>query len=144
DVVPNHDEVNFCDHGIALTRRFRALKIWLSLKTLGIAWFRRLIDHTCALAEYAQALLEKAGFKITSATKLSIVCFRHVPGDDDLQQTIADELLKTGRAFLSTTRLNGHTTLRFCFVNWRTTARDVEEIVDLLTAIGKRLTGPAS
>jgi glutamate/tyrosine decarboxylase-like PLP-dependent enzyme len=139
DVVPHHDEVNFCDHGIALTRRFRALKIWLSIKTLGVAWFRRLIEHTCALSDYAQALLEQAGcFEITSASKLSIVCFRHVPGDDDAQQTIADELLKTGRAFLSTTRLNDRTTLRFCFVNWRTTARDVEEIVDLLAAIGKR------
>lgn len=140
DVVPNHDEVNFCDHGIALTRRFRALKIWLSIKTLGVAWFRRLIEHTWALTEYAQALLEQSGrFEITSPQRFSIVCFRYVPGSDDVQQAIADELLKTGRAFLSTTRLNGRTTLRFCFVSWRTTARDVEEIVDLLLEIGRRL-----
>ena len=91
--------------------------------------------------------MERAGcFEITSARKLSIVCFRYLPKKaatdeamDALQQAIAAELLATGRAFLSTTRLNGHTTLRFCFVNWRTTAADVEEIVMHLQQIGKRL-----
>jgi glutamate/tyrosine decarboxylase-like PLP-dependent enzyme len=147
DVVPNQDEINFCDHGIALTRRFRALKIWFAVKLLGLAWHRRLIEHNCTLADYAQALLERAGcFEITSRRKLSIVCFRYLPtrtGSDEamnvLQQNIAAELLRTGRAFLSTTRLRGQTTLRFCFVNWRTTAADVEEIVASLQQIGQRL-----
>jgi aromatic-L-amino-acid decarboxylase len=144
DVVPHHDEINFCDQGIALTRRFRALKIWFSLKLLGVGWFRRLIEHDCALAEYAQALLEETGrFEITSRRKLSIVCFRYVPRRalplDALQQAIADELARSGEAFLSTTRLDGRTTLRFCFINWRTTAQDVEAIVAMLTEIGARL-----
>ncbi|MBI1832695.1 MAG: aminotransferase class V-fold PLP-dependent enzyme [Planctomycetes bacterium] len=157
DVVPNHDEINFCDHGIALTRRFRALKIWFSIKMLGIAWFRRLIEHGIALADYAQALLEQTGcFKITSPRKLSIVCFRyrnrspHAPREearhaerdaygDALQLAIAEELTRSGRAFLSTTRLNGQSTLRLCFVSWRTTAADVDEVVRLLCEIGERL-----
>jgi glutamate/tyrosine decarboxylase-like PLP-dependent enzyme len=148
DAVPQPDEINFCDHGIALTRRFRALKIWFSIKLLGIGWFRRLIEHTCALAEFAQALVEKKGcFDITSRRKLSVVCFRYVPRgrpltavqSDALQQAINEELTRTGRAFLSTTRLCGQTTLRFCFVNWRTSAADVEEIVGLLTDIGERV-----
>lgn len=146
DVVPQHDEINFCDQGIALTRRFRALKIWFSVKLLGVAWHRRLVEHNVNLAQYAAALLENARcFEITSAPKLSIVCFRYVPGDgahcdtDALQQAIAADLLQSGRAFLSTTRLHGRTTLRFCFVNWRTTAEDVEEIVNALATIGARL-----
>ncbi len=144
DVTPRHDEINFCDHGIALTRRFRALKIWFSLKFLGVSWFRRLIEHDCALAEYAEALLEKTGrFEITSRRKLSIVCFRYVPRRplplDALQEAIANELARSGEAFLSTTRLDGRTTLRFCFINWRTTAEDVEAIVAMLTGIGARL-----
>jgi glutamate/tyrosine decarboxylase-like PLP-dependent enzyme len=144
DVVPNHDEINFCDQGIALTRRFRALKIWFSLKLLGVGWFRRLIEHGCALAEYAQALLEQTGrFEITSRRKLSIVCFRYVPKRlmplDALQQAIADELARSGEAFLSTTRLDGRTTLRFCFINGRTAAQDVEAIVALLQRIGERM-----
>ena len=141
DVIPNHDEINFCDHGIALSRRFRALKIWFSIKLLGIAWFRRLIEHSCALADYAQALLERSGrFEITSGRKLSVVCFRYrsSQNSDALQLAIADELMRTGRAFLSTTRLHGRSTLRLCFVNWRTTAADVEEVVGLLGEIGAR------
>ena len=59
DVAPGHDEeVNYADYGIALTRRFRALKVWLSVQVLGLDWFRRLADHGCALADYAQARLE--------------------------------------------------------------------------------------
>jgi len=147
DVIPKHDEVNFCDLGIALTRRFRALKIWFSIKLLGIAWFRRLIEHDIALAEYAQGLLEQSGrFDITSRRKLSVVCFRYVPNrriaadrTDTLQLAIAEELTRTGRAFLSTTRLHGRCTLRLCFVNWRTTTADVEEVVGLLKLIGERL-----
>jgi len=144
DVVPAHDEINFCDHGIALTRRFRALKIWFSIKLLGLTWFRRLIDHTCALAEFAQALVEQAGcFEITSSRKLGIVCFRYVPQRslpiDALQQAIAEELFRSGLAFLSTTRLNGSSTLRLCFVNARTTAVDVENVVRSLADIGGRL-----
>ena len=150
DVVPSADEINFCDHGIALTRRFRALKIWFSMKLLGLAWFRRLIEHGCNLAEYAQALIESNDcFEITSRRKLSIVCFRHVPTGrsftaeqlDAHQQAVTEELTRTGRGFISTTRLHGRTTLRFCFVNWRTTAADVEEIVRLLQEIGDRNLG---
>jgi glutamate/tyrosine decarboxylase-like PLP-dependent enzyme len=139
DVVPRSDEINFCDHGIALTRRFRALKVWLSMKLLGLTWFRRLIEHSCALAAYAQALIENAGcFEITSARKMSIVCFRY-RGSDALQLAIADELTRDNRAFISTTQLNGRNTLRFCFVNWRTSADDVEMLVQWIATIGRRL-----
>ncbi len=149
DVIPREDEINFCDQGIALTRRFRALKIWMSVKLLGVGWYRRLIAHNCALARYAEALVRTAGcFEVTSAAKLSIVCFRYVPRDcaigdaelDTLQQAIAAELLASGLAFISTTRLHGRTTLRFCFVNWRTTAADVDEVVAAIASIGDRMT----
>ncbi|MSQ96085.1 MAG: aminotransferase class V-fold PLP-dependent enzyme [Gemmataceae bacterium] len=147
DVEPRADEINFCDHGIALTRRFRALKIWFSIKLLGLGWFRRLIEHGCALAEYAQALVEQAGcFEITSPRNLGIICFRFMPRRqlaneelDALQQAIAEELFRSGKAFLSTTRLHGQSTLRLCFVNWRTTAADVEDVVRSLAEIGGRL-----
>ena len=58
---------------------------------------------------------------------------------DALNVKIAEELRATGRAFLSSTRLRGRVALRFCFVNWRTTANDVEEIVNLLNSIGQRV-----
>jgi glutamate/tyrosine decarboxylase-like PLP-dependent enzyme len=150
DVEPAEDEVNFCDHGLPLTRRFRALKIWLSLKVLGLSWFRALAQRCCRLADYAQALLaETPGFEVISPRQLSIVCFRYVPPGtpphseksaariDRLNLMVASRLMGTGRAFLSTTRLGGRVALRFCFVNWRTTARDVEEFVALLRELGE-------
>lgn len=150
DVVPADEEVNFCDRGIALTRRFRALKIWLSVKVLGVAWFRGLADRCCRLAHYAQLTLEQTGdFEILCPRNLSIVCFRYVPRGrrmtdaqlDALNLAMLEELRKTGRAFLSSTRLNGRVAVRICFINWRTTSGDVDEIVRLLREIGGRLAG---
>ena len=144
DVAPNDDEVNFADHGIALTRRFRALKIWFSIQVLGLDWFRRLVAHSCGLAEYAQALLEQTpGFEILCKRRLSVVCFRYAPAGtpdaDALNERLVRDLRATGRAFLSSTRLRGAFALRLCFINWRTTAADVEEVVALMASIGKGL-----
>jgi glutamate/tyrosine decarboxylase-like PLP-dependent enzyme len=148
DVEPAEDEPNFADRSIALTRRFRALKVWLSVKVLGVGWFRALVERSCRLTDFAQALLERSPvFEVMSPRQLSIVCFRYVPprlrlGDDDLDRlnlALVEGLRETKRAFISSTRLRGRVALRFCFVNWRTTADDVEEVVRLLTEIGGRL-----
>jgi len=152
DVEPAQDEINFADHSLALTRRFRALRLWLSIKVLGLGWFRTLIAHCCNLAELAQALLEASpAFEVMCPRQLSIVCFRFVPPGfkvreaaderqlDELNLALIERLRATGRAFISSTRLRGRVALRFCFVNWRTTAKDVEEIVALLRACGAEL-----
>lgn len=144
DVEPNEGEINFADRGLALTRRFRALKIWLSVQMLGLDWFRELIERGLYLAGYAQTLLESTGcFEILHARHLSIVCFRYrnlrpETDLDAINATIARELAATQRAFLSTTRLRGRVALRMCFTNWRTTTADVEEVVNLLEEIGKK------
>lgn len=149
DVQPAADEVNFADMGLALSRRFRALKIWFSIKVLGIGWFRSMIQHTCALAELAEQLLVKTGrFEVLSPRQLSMVCFRYRPiarqGNrtedmDRFNLDLCEAVRDSGRAFLSSTRLNDRVALRFCFVNWRTTAGDVEEIVRLLVSLGEKL-----
>jgi glutamate/tyrosine decarboxylase-like PLP-dependent enzyme len=152
DVEPGSEEINFADQGIALTRRFRALKIWLSVKVLGLSWFRALVDRCCRLADLGQMLLERElVFEILCPRQLSIVCFRFVPRGfsarseaderrlDELNLALIDAVRATGRAFLSSTRLRGRVAIRFCFVNWRTTAADVEEVVGLLRTLGERL-----
>lgn len=144
DVEPNADEVNFDDYGLALTRRFRALKIWLSMQVLGVGWFRQLVERCCRLADYSQALLEQTpGFEVVCPRRLSIVCFRWVPPGfagtdvelDRINLALTEALRANGRAFISSTRLNGRVALRFCFVNWRTTAGDVQEIIALLARL---------
>lgn len=147
DVAPNPDEINFADHGIALTRRFRALKIWLSVKTLGVGWFRRLVEHCCRLAEFAQVLVQQTpGFELLGRRRLSIVCFHYRPAGmtgeevNAFNLALCEEARRTGRLFLSTTRLRDQVALRLCFVNWRTTAADVEEAIRLLQETAGRLT----
>jgi aromatic-L-amino-acid decarboxylase len=145
DVQAAEDEINFADHGIALSRRFRALKIWLSVKVLGLGWYRELVQRCMRLAEFAEATLRQAGcFEILSTPRLSILCFRYRPeGKNEAQlevinQRILHALKTDGRVFLSSTRLAGKLALRFCFVNWRTTADDVEQVVKVLKEIGER------
>jgi glutamate/tyrosine decarboxylase-like PLP-dependent enzyme len=143
DVTDHEGEVNYSDYGISLTRRFRALKIWLSVRMLGLDWFRKLASHCCTLAEYAEVRLAATGcFEILCSRQLSIVCFRYAASRGDLNELnrqLAEALRQTGRAFLSSTRLRGVYVLRMCFVNWRTCAADVDEIVDLLVRLGSEI-----
>lgn len=138
DVEPKEGEINFSDCGISLTRRFRALKIWLSVQTFGVGWFRQMIERCCRLADFAQRLLEQSVFEILHPRQLSIVCFRYRQEGmseadlDKLNSRIATQLRSSGRAFLSSTRLQGRFALRMCFINWRTTTEDIDEIVCLL------------
>jgi glutamate/tyrosine decarboxylase-like PLP-dependent enzyme len=145
DFEHDPDEIDFADHGIALTRRFRALKIWLSVKVLGVGWFRRLVRHSMRLAGLMQALLEETrDFEIVSPRRLSTLCFRYAPPGyspeqlDEINRTLVAEVNRSGRAFLATTRLRDRTVVRCCFVNWRTTASDVEEVAELLRCCGDR------
>lgn len=131
DVIPAEDEVNFSDRGIALTRRFRALKVWLSLKVLGLGWFRRMVTHTRTLAQYAALALSEAGFVVLS-TRMSIVCFVWPGADDEAHRAMLHQALETGEIFFSSTRLQGRVVLRLCFVNWRTCADDVDRAVAIL------------
>jgi glutamate/tyrosine decarboxylase-like PLP-dependent enzyme len=127
-------------------------KIWLSAKVLGIGWFRELVAHGCRLADFAQGLLEQSPrFEILSRRQLSIVCFRYVPVHfqaeheeaqqnlDRLNLALVDRVRASGRAFLSSTRLHGRVAVRLCFVNWRTTAEDVVEVVRLVEEVGEQV-----
>jgi glutamate/tyrosine decarboxylase-like PLP-dependent enzyme len=148
---PDASEVHFADHGLALSRRFRALKIWLSVKTLGLGWFRALVGRCCRLAAYAEELLHtRTDFEVLCPRNLSVVCFRYWPGGspdtprdeerlDRVNLALVKELRETGRAVISSIRLGERVALRLCFVNWRTTAGDVDEVLDLLGALGRRL-----
>jgi glutamate/tyrosine decarboxylase-like PLP-dependent enzyme len=141
DAEPHAGEVNFSDRGIALTRRFRALKVWVSVQMLGEQWFRGLIERCCRLARFAEEALIAAGkFEILHPPRLSIVCFRlRPPGTseeelDAVNEQVARRLRESGRAFLSSTKIHGRYALRMCFVNWRTTSGDVLEVIESLRA----------
>lgn len=146
DVTADPAAVNFADRGIALTRRFRALKIWLSIKVLGLSWFRRLVQRCLDLAEYSEQSLEAlANFEMLCPRGLSIVTFRWHPPEisadalDSLNLRLAQAIRSSGQAFLSTTRIDGKAALRLCFINWRTTSGDVDAVIELLRSEAKKL-----
>ncbi len=133
----------YFDESIELSRRFRALKLWFSLKYHGIASFRESIrsdlDHAQRLAFQIARTSE---LEIMAPIELSVVCFRYVC-DRNLpvaeQNKINVEILRKinerGRVYLSNATINSHFCLRVCVVNHRTTDADIDEIIpEVMTA----------
>jgi aromatic-L-amino-acid/L-tryptophan decarboxylase len=139
DAAARQDEVNFSDRGIQLTRSFRALKVWLSFKSYGLDYFRRAVERGIALAELAEEGLRKAGdWVIVAPTQISLVTFRyHREGADEaelemMNRRLADIMLEDEIVTLSSTLLEGRTSLRLCTVNPRTTTADLELVLERL------------
>jgi glutamate/tyrosine decarboxylase-like PLP-dependent enzyme len=121
-------EINLADYGVQLTRNFRALKLWLSLKYFGLESFRAAIEHGFALAEFCEACIRKTpGWEIVTSAQMGIVCFRHRASDDAAHLRLVQRILKDGYALVTSTILRGTTVLRMCAINPRSTEADVEE-----------------
>jgi glutamate/tyrosine decarboxylase-like PLP-dependent enzyme len=134
-----HGEVDLCDYGVELSRGFRALKLWMSLKVYGIDAFRGALTHNLQLARYAeQRLRERAHWQIISPATLGIVAFRYAPADlseeqvDALNRALVDAMLTDGFALVSSTVLRGRVALRMCTLNPRATEADVDGTIERL------------
>jgi aromatic-L-amino-acid decarboxylase len=126
-------EINFTDYGLQLTRSFRALKLWLSLKYFGLEAFRAAIERGFALAEFTEACLRKMpGWEIITPAQMGIVCFRYAGADDSAHQRLVQDLIRDGFALITSTILRGRTVLRMCPINPRSTEADVEEALKRL------------
>ena len=140
DIEGNQSEINFYDHGIELTRHFRALKFYMSIKTFGIAAFRKAIDYSIVLAEEVEEQLRASNkWEVVSPATLAIINFRYNPVSekwsekklDAMNQKISAKMMASGEALLVTTILQGHVVLRMCLINPRTTIKDVQETLIL-------------
>jgi glutamate/tyrosine decarboxylase-like PLP-dependent enzyme len=132
DVHRNTAETNMADYGIQLSRGFRALKVWLSMNTFGLAAFREAVTHGFELAEFAERELRtRRDCEILSPAEMGIVAFRFGK-NDDLQTRLVDLMLRDGFAFLTSTTLKGVTALRLCTINPRTTDDDIIQTIDRL------------
>ncbi len=144
DVAPGEEEVNFCDYGLQLSRRFNALKLWMSLKVFGADAFENAIDHGIALAESAEEILAASpAWEVVTPAQLGVVTFRYAsegpsPAGDGLQQEIAARIVADGYAVVATTRFKGRTVLRLCTINPRTTVADVAEVLHRLERHGQQ------
>jgi len=133
----------FFEESMELSRRFRALKVWLSLRYHGLAAFRGAIradlDHAEQLAGFVRGAPE---LELLAPLELSAVCFRYRvnPGDrdlDDLNSRILRRVKENGRIYLSNASIRGRFALRACFVNHRTQDADVAEIVPEVLAAAR-------
>ena len=131
DVSGRTGEVNFFDRGVQLTRGFRALKLWMTLKVYGLAAVRRGIEHGIRSAERAEELLRSAGWQIATPAQLGIVSFRR--GDDAARHLrTVSEMQAEGVAAISSTVLHGVTVLRMCAIHPATSESDLELTVSAL------------
>ncbi len=139
DIEGNSSEINFYDHGIQLTRHFRALKFYMSIKTFGLNAFKEAIDYNIALAETVEALLKKSQqWQVISSANLAIINFRYHPIGlslteeklDALNQYISKQIIAAREAVLVTTILHDKVVLRMCLINPKTTIDDIEETLN--------------
>ncbi len=146
DIEGNESEINFYDHGIQLTRRFRALKFYMSLKTFGLESFRKAITYNIDLAEQTETLLRKSAlWEITSPATLAIINFRYNPISqnlpeeilDRINQNISKEIIASKEALLATTVLQGQIVLRMCLINPRTTIEDIKSTLEQCEMYGE-------
>jgi glutamate/tyrosine decarboxylase-like PLP-dependent enzyme len=122
----------FFDESMELSRRFRALKLWLSLRYHGRGAFREAIaldlQHAQLLAHLIQ---QEPSLELLAPVSLSAVCFRHRSADN---QSVLQHVLRRGKVYLSNATINGHFALRACFVNHRTVEADVRSVVEEVMA----------
>lgn len=132
-----------CDLGPDLSRGFRALKTWLTIKAYGTQRLGQSIERCCALAQLlAQAIDAQEALVLMAPVALNIVCFRFLPPrgvcTDELNERIAVALQESGLALVSTTKLGGHRVLRAALVNHRSDERDVQTLLAAVVQLGRR------
>lgn len=133
----------FNDRGIQLSRGFRALKVWFSLKEHGVKKIGKAIEKNILQAQYLKSQIENDNFlELLAPVPLNIVCFRYIDKSiseksiDALNRDILVELQESGVALPSQTVLHGKFALRVCFVNHRTEDSDIDLMLDEVKKLG--------
>ena len=137
-------ELHACDTTLEYSRPFRALKLWLAFRTHGAAEFRAALERNLAQARLlVDEVRRHPDLELMVEPELSIVPFRHVPpGVRDLDEhnlRLASALQADGRVFVAAATVDGHTCLRPCIVNFRTSDADVCALVEVTREIGARI-----
>jgi aromatic-L-amino-acid decarboxylase len=133
-----------------LTRSFRALKVWMAVKTFGAQRFREVIDQCLDLTEFAAELFRRSPrLEIVTPPSLGIFTFRYVPkrlrgtpseSESELNRLNSDlvaRAIASGEIFLSSTRLGSRTVVRFCVLNHRTRKEDIRRALRQIERFGQ-------
>ena len=126
----------------------RALKIWMSVQTFGMAAFRQAVSKGMELADQAEEYVQASQtLEMLTPASLSIVCFRVNHADIDLDEEALEEVNRTvlahvfwdDHAFVSSTLLHGKFALRMCIVNHTTAWDDVRETLEAIERFGREV-----
>jgi aromatic-L-amino-acid/L-tryptophan decarboxylase len=129
-----------CDLGPDLSRGFRALKTWFTLKTYGTDKLGAIITRSCALAGYLEArILAEPRLELLAPVQLNIVCFRYRAANPDrVNGDIVVDIQESGIAAPSTTVLDGRLAIRAAIVNHRTDICDIDALLEAVLDFGAR------
>lgn len=141
----------FCDFGIELSRRFRALSVWFTMREFGLQRLGQVVTMNCDLAaSLAERIAGLPHFEVLAPVTLNIVCARFNDGEtapeelDKINDTLAIKLQMSGEVVPSTTRINGKLALRFNFTNHRVTTDDLDRVMTALIEASKNAKEPST
>lgn len=119
-----------------LTKHFRGLRMWLSMKLFGLAPFRAALKEKLLLTQYFyQQIQEIEGIETVMEPELSVLIFRYVPetgNADEFNKQLVDAIHEDGRVFLSSTTINGHIYQRLAVLSFRTHLGTIDQAIDIL------------
>jgi glutamate/tyrosine decarboxylase-like PLP-dependent enzyme len=140
---------NFHEYGPQNSRGFRALKVWLALRQVGRSGYVKMIEDDISLAQLLHERVSANEYLRPVSCELSIVTFAFVPPDlasgehgeylDQLNTELLSALQEDGSVYMSNAVVDGRFLLRACVVNFRTSAADIVEVVDLVVKAGMEL-----
>ncbi len=131
--------IDYRDWHMPLGRRFRALKLWFVIRHYGVEGLRSYIRRHVGLAQdFARWVQEHEEFELAVPAPLSLVCFRHL-GGDEANQRLMERLNASGRIYLTHTKLGGKLTLRLAVCGTYTERRHVERAWELIRETAKHL-----
>jgi glutamate/tyrosine decarboxylase-like PLP-dependent enzyme len=143
---PEDPHPNFGYFGPEMSRRARALPAWASLRAYGRAGYRAMVERHLDLAQrLAERIDDEPSLERLADVPLNVVCFRFRPAGldesdlDELNRRLGEALVEDGRVYVGTTTYDGRVALRPAIVNWRTTERDVDALVDVAIELGTKL-----
>ena len=144
---------NYVDYGPQNSRGFRALKVWLALRHVGAAGYRRMIAEDIRLSQAMAAAVSRHPDLELMTQDLSITTFRYVPRDlrtevreerieryvDSVNRELLDRLQRGGEVFVSNAVIHGRYALRACIVNFHTDLVDVEALPEIVARVAQQV-----
>jgi aromatic-L-amino-acid decarboxylase len=130
-----------CDFGPDLSRGFRALKVWFTLKVYGTDALGEAISNTCQLARYLESrIVQTPRLEMLTPVELNIVCFRYRCAEpDQVNERIVVALQESGIVAPSTTRIDGQLAIRAAIVNHRTCRTEIDALIDGVLSFGNAI-----